>query len=455
MKTSYFKVKSISFFTFFLLHFLFLLIFSSFDCLAQSENLKLSLKEAIEYGLKNRKDIQNQQINIQLAENEIDKVRSRSLPQVRADFDFRYNTKLAAGFAGVGLFGNVEPQILRFGAPHTNSVGLNATYDLFNPATHSDKEIAQKSVALEQLMVEKNVIDVKFVIAQAYYTALLNGEREKFSSSNLERIREYYKDGKAKLEKKTILQSDFDHIRLDYENAKITNEEDLKNSLLSQMYLANQLGANLNVNISLSESLDEVLKSLPESIIAQNDLTKRVEIRQEQLRLVQNQLNIKKQDKLWIPTFSLYANWSALQLSSDFQLFNEKWWFPYHFVGFRVSMNLFDGLLRNKTKNELRWRVTQNENTLAKLQSDLTYEVLSTKIQLQNAFGRLKTAKSNYALAEDIIKTDKSLFQEGKINFSEFKNAEYSLSTAQNNLLTFYYNFLVAKLNYQKAIGEL
>jgi outer membrane protein TolC len=432
-----------------------LLVLLSMPCFAQNANLKLSLQEAMEYGLKNRKDIQNQQLNIQISENEIAKIRSQSLPQITAGFDFRYNTKLAAGFAGVGLFGNVEPQILRFGAPHTNSFGLNANYDFFNPATHANKQIAQKNVALEQLNVEKNTIDVKLMIAQAYYAALLNGERERFSSNNLERIQQYYKDGRTKLEDKTISQSDFDRIRLDYENAKITNEEDLKNTLLSQMNLANQLGAGLNVNITLSESLDEVLKSLPASIIAQNDLNKRVEVRQEQLRLVQNQLYIKKQDKLLMPTFSLYANWSALQLSSDFQLFNGKWWFPYHFVGFRVSMNLFDGLLRNKTKNEFRLRTLQNENTLAKLQSDLTYEVLSTKIELQNAFGRLKTAKSNYILAEEIIKTDKSLFQQGKTTFSELKNAEYALATAQNNLLTFYYNFLVAKLNYQKAIGEL
>lgn len=435
------------------------LLFYSFllptELLAQTESLKLALKEAIDYGLKNRKDIHNQQINITISENEIDKIKTRSIPQLGAGFDFRYNSLLAAGFAGAGLFGNPEPLILRFGAPHTNNFSLNANYEIFNPATYSDKQIAQKSIDLAKTNAEKYSIDTKMSIAQAYYAALLNEEKEKFSTNNLLRTEQYYKEGKSKLKNGTILQNDLDRLRLDYENAKITYEEDVKNLLLSKMNLANQLGANMNINILLSESLDDVLQKLPTSIIAQADISKRVEIRQEQIRLEQNKLQIKKQDRLLMPTFALYGNWSALQVSSDFQLFNGQWWFPYHFVGFSVNMKLFDGMLRNKTKNEYKWRVVQSENALSKLRSDLDFEVASSKIQLQNAYSKLKTAKTNYILAEEIIKADKLRFEEGKISIAELNNAEYSLSTAQNNLLTFYYNFLIAMLNYQKAVGEL
>ncbi|TAH22003.1 MAG: TolC family protein [Cytophagales bacterium] len=431
------------------------LLLVSSTCFGQAESLKLSLKEAIDYGLKNRKDVINQQINIQLAENEIDKVRARSLPQISAGFDFRYNTKLQAGFIAAGLFANPDPLVLRFGAPYTSVAGINANYEIFNPATVADKQIAQKNVALTQANAEKNLIEVKLAIAQVYYIALLDQEREKFSENNLIRTQAYYKEGKNKFDNKTIPQNDVDRLKLDYENAKITYEESIKNSLLSKMYLANQLGATLNVNISLSENLAEVLNSVPESIIKQADLNKRIEIQQEQLKLDYNQLNIKKQTKIAMPTFALYGSWSSLQVSSDFQFFNGQWWFPFHFVGFRMNMTLFDGMLRNKTKYEYKLRETQSQNALAKLQSDIAYEQASSKIQLQNAFSKLKTAKGNYTLAENIIEIDNVRFKEGKITLSELNNAEYTLATAQNNLLTFYYNFLMAKLNYQKSVGEL
>ncbi len=423
--------------------------------LAQTETLKLSLKEATDYGLKNRKDVQNQQLNIKIAENEIDKIRARQLPQVSAGFDFRYNTQLQAGFAAAGLFGNAEPLILRFGAPYTTIMGFNGNYELFNPATQADKQIGRKNISLTQAGAERSIIDIKLMIAQVYYTALLDEEREKFSAINLERAQQYYKEGKNKLDGKTILQNDIDRLKLDYENAKITYEENIKNSLLSKMYLANQLGIALNINILLSENLANVLKNMPESIIRQSDISKRIEVQEQQLYLEYNEMNVKKQEKLFLPTLALYGNWSSLQVSSDFQLFNGQWWFPFHFVGLRMNMTLFDGMLRNKTKNEYKLRALQSQNTLAKLQSDITYEVASCKIQLQNAFSKLKTAKENYTLAENIINIDNSRFKDGQITLSELKNAEYTLSTAQSNLLTFYYNFLVAKLNYQKAVGEL
>jgi outer membrane protein len=423
--------------------------------LAQTETLKLSLKEAMDYGLKNRKDVQNQQLNIQLAENEVGKIWARSIPQVSAGFDFRYNTQLQAGFVAAGLFGNPDPLVLRFGAPYTTVVGLNANYEFFNPTTMADKQLVKKNIALTQASAERSAIEVKLVIAQAYYTALLDEEREKFSANNLERTQEYYKEGKNKFNAKAILQNDLDRLKLDYENAKITYEENIKNSLLSKMYLANQLGTALNINISLSENLVEVLKSVPESIIKQTDVSKRIEVRQEQLFLEYNQMNVKKQQKLSLPTLALYGNISSLQVSSDFQFFNGQWWFPFNFVGLRMNMTLFDGMLRKKTQNEYKIRTVQSQNALEKLKSDLTYEVASSKIQLQNAFSKLKMAKENYNLAESIIDIDNRRFKEGQITIAELKNAEYTLSTAQGNLLTFYYNFLVAKLNYQKAVGEL
>lgn len=424
-------------------------------CFGQAENLKLSLKEAIDYGLKNRKDVINQQINIQIAENEVDKVRSRSLPQVSAGFDFRYNTKLQAGFIAAGLFANPDPLVLRFGAPYTSVAGINANYEILNPATVADKQIAQKNIALTQANSEKNLIEVRLAIAQAYYIALLDEERERFAESNFVRTQAYYKEGKNKFESSTILQNDLDRLKLDYENAKITYEESIKNSLLSKMYLANQLGSTLNANISLSENLAEVLNSVPESILKQSDVNNRIEVRQEQLRADYYQLNVKKQTKIAMPTLSLYGSWSSLQVSSDFQFFNGQWWFPFHFVGFRLNVPLFDGMLRNKTKYEYKMRETQSQNALAKLQSDLSYEQASSKIQIQNAFSKLKTARENYSMAESIIKIDNVRFKEGKITLSELNNAENTLATAQNNLLSFYYNFLMAKLNYQKSVGEL
>ena len=55
---------------------------------------KLNLNEAIQKGLENRIELKVQNLNIQIASNENEKIKARWLPQVSASGDVRWNTQL-------------------------------------------------------------------------------------------------------------------------------------------------------------------------------------------------------------------------------------------------------------------------------------------------------------------------------------------------------------------------
>jgi outer membrane protein TolC len=424
---------------------------------AQSDTLRLSSAEAVEYGLKNRKDVQNQRLSEKIARNETEKVRARNLPQVTTSFDYRYNTQLQTTVfpANVPPFNSPEPVVTRFGTAFNATFGVSANYDLINPATQADKRYTQKTTELEQANSQRLSIDTRQAIFRAYYAVLLNQEKAKFSSENQVRTDRYFQEGKVKFENRTILKTDLDRLQLDYQNARVMAEEDAKNLQLSRLYLANQIGAAPNTPIATTETLETVLQLLPEIADSRQSTANRVEVRQEQLRLEQNQLNLKRQSKSYWPTVSLYGSWNVQNLSNDFALFSGSNWFPFSYVGLKIGATLFDGLQRERTKTEYRLRLEQNQNNLSRLQSDMGYEWESARTELQNAHEKLKTARENYTLAQQIVQTDNVRFNEGIITIASLKNSEYALATAQNNLLTNYYNFLLAKINYQKALGEL
>jgi len=429
--------------------------FALSEAFAQTETLKLSSAEAVAYGLKNRKDIQNQQLSERIAQTETEKVRTRNLPQVTASADYRYNFQLQQSVLPAGTIRPDAPTVIALGTTYSILAGVNANYDLFNPANRADKIYSQKSTELEEANSQKLTIDTKDAILRAYYSVLLNQEKAKFSAENLGRTERYFQEGKVKFDNKTILKTDLDRLQLDYQNAKVTAEEDNKNLQLSRMYLANQIGAPIHATVETTETLESVLQSLPELNGFQNATEKRIELKQEQLRLEQNQLNFTKQNKTYLPTVSLYGSWNAQHLSNNFEPFANNTWFSFSYVGLKINATLFDGLQRERTKTEYRFRSEQNRNNLAKLQSDLNYEWESARVELQNAHEKLKTAQENYTLAQNVVQTGNVRFQEGTITTADLKNSQYSLTTAQNNLLTNYYNFLVAKIKYQKAISEL
>lgn len=409
----------------------------------------LTLQQAITQGLQNRKDLQNQTLALQINENEIQKINARALPKVDASFDARYNAQLQTNVIPAGVFG-AEARNVQFGTKFNNLLAVNASYDVYNPNTASDKKIALQNIEIEKVNLQKIQIDLKNAITQAYYSVLLNQEKVKFSRENLARTEKYWEEGKVKFANKTILQIDLDKLVLDKENAQMIAEEDAKNLALSKLYLANQIGVENSVEIS--ETMDNFMQNaLP---AAPKGIDNRVELKQEQSRIMLYQANIEKQNKATLPTVSLYGNWSAQNQSNNFSLIGKNTWFPISYIGAKVSVNIFDGYQKRYNKQEYTLRIQQSQNTISKWRNDYNYEMQSALTEMQNIAQKLTNAKNNITLAKNVLEVDNVRFKEGKITSAELKNTEYSLLNAQNNLITQYYNFLIAQLKYQKAIGE-
>ncbi len=419
-----------------------------------SQQNTYTLAQAIDFGLKNRQDLKNQNINVAIQENEIQKIKSKYMPKVDASLDIRYNTQLQTSVIPAGAFG-ADARNVRLGTDFNTLLGVGATYDLYNPNLKSDKKIALQNIETEKLNTKKTEIDIKHSITQAYYQVLLNQEKLKFAKENIQRTAQYLQEGETKRSNGTILQTDLDKLKLDNQNAQMTIEEEEKNLLLSKEYLANQMGISQSVEIS--EDMNVFINQNAQNQILENNknTSNRIEIQQEKARIGQYEANIFKQNKSNLPVVSLYGNWNMQNLSNQFEPYNTDKWFPFSYVGAKVNFNIFDGFQRKHNKQEYLLKIEQSKNTQAKLQNDFDYELKSALTELKNISQKLQMAKENIVLAQKVLEVDNIRQKEGKITPAELKNTIYSLQTAQNNLLVQYYNFLLAKLKYQKAVGEL
>jgi outer membrane protein len=173
------------------------------------------------------------------------------------------------------------------------------------------------------------------------------------------------------------------------------------------------------------------------------------------MQMTINEFNVKKQEYSYFPTVQLYANYTFQQLSREFKFFNSSTWFPYNYLGVQVNIPIFDGLLKSRTRSEFIMKKQINQNNIDKLKSDINYELQSAYVTLQNAYRNMRYTRDNYQQAKDLVVVYQTRFKEGAILNSDLLNTEYSLQTAQNNLMNAYYDYLLAKLKWQKAKGEL
>jgi outer membrane protein len=421
---------------------------------AQAQEYKLSLSEAIETGLKNKIALKNQQLTVNLAENEEAKTRTKNLPQVTASFDARVNTQLQTQVISpeaTGGSASSDPIRAQFGTKYYNVLALNANQNIFNPNLRYDKKINSARTELEKLNLEKNETDAILSISEAYWDAAFKKVKWETSQLNYQVAHDKFLRGQTQFNNGTKLKIDLDKEKLDERNAWQSHRNDSSQYQLALRFLANELNLPLTAILELTELTEKSDVAVPS--IAESSVANRVEVRTERQQLSIYELSKDKQKALYLPTVSLFANYTVQQFNNTFDPTDGKFWSPYNYLGVRVEIPVFDGLLKQKNKQEFEYRIEQSNNNIAQLNQQINYEIQSAQWEYENAESNYALASENYTIAKEILKTDLVRLEAGTILPVEAKNSEYVMLTSQTNYLNGLYQYMLARLRLQKALG--
>jgi outer membrane protein TolC len=422
--------------------------------ITHAQEFKLSMQEAVALGLKNKVSLKNQGISVQLAENEEAKIRTRNLPQITATFDARINTQLQTQVISpqaVGGAAGSDPIRAQFGTRYFNVFAINASQNLFSPAVRYDKRINRERTVLEQLNLEKEQTDAILAISTSYLDAAFKQVKADASRYNLQLAHEKHQMAQVRFAQGTQLKTALDRERLNELNAKQTYRNDSSQYVLALRSLANELALPSGASIQLTElSLSADVEPSIES-----DPGNRVEFRAEMQQLNLHQLNKSKQQSSYAPVISLFGNYTVQQFNQSFDPTDGRFWTPYNYIGLRMEIPVFDGLLKEKNKAEFTLRAEQSKNNIDQLRRQIEYEVSTAQWEYHQSRETLELAQENYALAQEIVKTDRARMEAGAILEAEAKDSEYALMNSQNNYLDSLYQYLLAKLRLQKASGIL
>jgi outer membrane protein len=421
---------------------------------AQAQEYKLSLSEAIETGLKNKIALKNQQLTVNLAENEEAKTRTKNLPQVTASFDARVNTQLQTQVISpeaAGGSATADPIRAQFGTKYYNVLALNANQNIFNPNVRYDKRINSARTELEKLNLEKNETDAILSISEAYWDAAFKKVKWETSQLNYQVARDKFLRGQTQFNNGTKLKIDLDKEKLDERTAWQSHRNDSSQYHLALRFLANELNLPLTATLQLTELTKK--GDGADLSVAESSVANRVEVRTERQQLSIYELSKEKQKALYLPTVSLFANYTVQQFNNTFDPTDGKFWTPYNYLGVRVEIPVFDGLLKQKSKKEFEYRIEQSNNNIAQLNQQINYEIQSAQWEYENAESNYALASENYTIAKEILKTDLVRLETGTILPVEAKNSEYAMLTAQTNYLNGLYQYMLARLRLQKALG--
>ena len=420
---------------------------------AQNDTLKLSLNQAIQLGLANRFDIKGNHLNTDLARNRLTKSNKELLPDLSANGKMVYYGQLQPSIIPAGYLGFTEPMKIAIGMKNNTSLALDLNYIIYKPGLYTDIKIASNNLLLEEEKNNKTDINIKVEIAEVYDNTLLKSLQYEIAKKNESRYKEYYDLTKGKYSNGAILESDMLLAELDYKNAIAATEKQKQDYILSIENLKYKINIPEQSVVILTDSLHSDEAGIGD-VLSADALTKRSEIKQLAIEQSGNELQLKKARQNYFPSLSLFANYTQFYQGPQFDYSNNFYWAPVNYVGVKLSIPITGSFKNTNSVKEYKLKLVQTHFALKQKTADIQYEVQESLTRLYNAKQNLVTANDNYLLSQKIYKLKKQQYNSGSFSYEKLLDTEKSLSGTEQEYISAVYSFMIAKISYQKAVGN-
>jgi outer membrane protein TolC len=420
---------------------------------AQIDTIKLSLNQAIELGLNNRFDAKSGVLNIDMAKNKVVMSKKELLPDILANGKITYNGQVEPTIVSAGLLGFTESQKIALSMKNNTAFSLDLNYAVYKPGLYTDIKIASNNLDMEKEKNNKSNNDIKVEIAEAYDNVLLKYLQFEIARRNENRYKEYYNLASGKYSNGALLENDMQLAELDYKNAKANSEKQRQNYLLSIQNMKCRINVPLQSVIIFTDSLKSSFETNIGVNPTNNAIVNRSEIKQLRIQQLGYELQLKKAKQNYLPTLSLFANYTQFFQNEGFNYSDNFFWSPISYVGAKLSIPISGSFKNINQVKEFNLKLAQSNFEMKQKTTDVQYEMQEAATTLNNARQNLTVTNDNYLLSQKIYELKKQQYSLGSFSYEKLLDTEKSLSTTEQEYITGVYDFLIAKINYQKATG--
>jgi outer membrane protein len=417
-----------------------------------ASNVSLGVQQAIDLGLKNRYDIQAHKYNMAIADNKVSKSKKEWIPDISGSGNMRYSPQIQATYIPAHFIGP-NAVLVALGAKSTSVFGLDLNQPIFRPAITTDVKIAKNNLAIEQEKNKQDENTIKEQIAFAYLNVLLKDLQSKIASDDEQRYKEYAEVAEGKMKLGTLIENDYLKSKLDYENAKVETLKAKQNYQLALDNVKYQVNVPVETTLVLSDTLNSPNLSMSQ-FSTKGDASNRTEIKQLILQQQGNKLEINKTRQNALPSLAFFANYSRQFTYTNLDYGLSQWWSPFNYLGLRLNVPITANFKNANSIQEYKIKSLQNDLDLKQKTADINYEIQKTTTELTNATQNMQTSKSNYDLSRVIYENQKQQYNLGSLQYSNLLDTDKSLNTTEQNYVRAVYDYLLASINYQKAIGN-
>lgn len=450
---------------------LFLLFVSTLTAMAQApaqeEPSSFSLKEAIDYALQENFNVKNANLQSELANARKGEVRGALLPQVSGSAIYNHNFQVQKNILE-NRPGSISynpavpigtPSAIQLGLPNQFNGSLNASQVLFDQGVFAAQNAAKVSDAISEKNITKSKIDVTVNVTKAYYGVLVNEKQLLAIEKNLQRVDSLYSETNARYQSGLARDVDRSRLQVSLNNIRVEKERVTRNVELSRSILRYQLNLSESNPLQLKDSLYEGQITAIEEATKQdynaaheNRIEYSIIKSQELLNLYDLRNTAAGRYPRLTAVGTIGYNPAATNLSDIPQ---SARWQQYSYVGLNLQVPIFSGFSLNYRIKQKKIQQKITENSRLSLEKEINLEVEQALINMHNSIQAFRIQRENITLAQQNLEVLRAEYQAGIALNIEVVTAEASLIDAQTNFYSAVYNALVAKADYDKAVGNI
>jgi len=432
-----------------------------------------SLTEAIQFATDKNLNVQSTRLDAVSADARIREVKSVTLPQVSIGSQLTYNAIIqrfilpAGGFGGAPASGTAasgtQPEsaavtAIPFGVNFQGNVQATVNQLLFDASYKIGLKAASTLRELSQKNTTASKINVAEQVAKAYYNVLVSEERIKLLDYNIGRIDTLFKETQAMNKQGFVEKIDVDRLEVQANNLK-AERQNVQNLVgLSYYLLKYQMGLGINDEIVLTDKILEInIDELERSVafVSPVDYTQRIEFSALQSQIQLADLDYQSIGKQYFPRVLASAAYGHNNgRNSPGDLFTTKW-FNSAAINLQVQVPIFDGFQKRYAAQQKKIALDKARLGSDLLRSSIDLQVKQSQITIQNRLQTLRTQKRNLDLAQEILRVTRIKYKEGVGSNIEVLNAETSSREAQTNYFASLLDFMLSKVDLDKASGKL
>jgi outer membrane protein TolC len=435
----------------------------------QKPTRAFSLREAIDFAVQENITVRNTQLDALSAEARIREVKANALPQVAVTGAFQYNPIIQQIVIPAGSFGppssgtaqsggsdavstiKLSTNFVSNAALTINQLLFDASYKIGLKAADALRELSKKTITGSKIAVAEQV-------SKAYYSVLVSQERAKLLDSNIGRLDTLLRETRELNLQGFVEKIDVQRLEVQANNLR-TERQNVQNLIgLSYYLLKYQMGLTIGDEIALTDSVPTTAVTDLENSIslpATFDYNNRIEFSQLQSQLLLANYDIQATGAAYYPRLVAFANYGYNNGRNNFfDLLTQKW-FNSSAVGIQLSVPIFDGYAKRYKSQQQRFTLQKAQNSGTLLKNSIDLQLQQARITSTNSLQSLRTQQRNLDLAQEILRVTRIKYKEGVGSNIEVLNAESSSREAQTNYFAALLDFMLAKVDLDKAAGIL